>query len=164
MWKVLWQDIATKFNTGELHTFWLLFPALMKIDLLCISLFCGLVYFEWTYTGRYIEVFRSSDSEVRSYKTGRPTPYMRPGGGDGGIMGGGTYGDKYGSGYERSYRGGGGRGRGGGGRGGGFGYGSGGDGGILITHLIYTCLNLVIRTHGHIRMSFNVLTEQATVF
>ena len=83
-------------------------------------------------TGRYIEVFRSSQSEVRPFKGGRPTPYMRPG--DGGYMGGGSFGrggDKYGSGYERSYRGGG-RGRGSG-RGRGYGYeggGGGGDGGI----------------------------------
>ena len=78
---------------------------------------------------RYIEVFRSSHSEVKPFKGGRPTPYSRPGGRGGGYQGYGTYGGggaKYGSGYERSYRGSRGRGVG---RGGGYGYG--GDGGIV---------------------------------
>ena len=85
-------------------------------------------------TNRYIEVFRSSQSEVKPYKGGRPTPYSRPGGRGGGFSGYGTFeggGAKYVSGYERNYRGG--RGRGGG-RGGGYGYG--GDGGIYYMYVI----------------------------
>ena len=86
--------------------------------------------------GRYIEVFRSSLSEVKPFKGGRPTPYSRPGGRGGGpgYQGYGTYGGeggKYGSGYERNYRGGRGMGVG---RGGGYGYG--GEGGIKLCIVI----------------------------
>lgn len=78
-------------------------------------------------------MFRSSHSDVKPFKgLGRPTPYSRPGGRGGGYQGygPGTFavgGAKYGSGYERNYRGGHGRGVG---RGGGYGYG--GEGGINV--------------------------------
>lgn len=67
--------------------------------------------FLYRHTHRYIEVFRSTHAEIRPVRgalpPGRPTPYDRPG-----ARGGyGGYSSKYGSGYERSYRG---RGRGGG--------------------------------------------------
>lgn len=66
---------------------------------------------------RYIEIFRSTHAEIKPVLhrgppgMSRPTPYDRPGGrGNFGNFGGRGFGVKYGSGYERSYRG-----RGGGG-------------------------------------------------
>lgn len=59
-------------------------------------------------SSRYIELFRSTKSEIKPIKSHRPTPYDRPHGGRGGGYGGyGGYGggDRHRSGYERSYRG-----------------------------------------------------------
>ena len=121
---VMYSNVPAQPDSVLIPVMYCLFIAFgfMWVECVCVCILNGC-------PGRYIEVFRSSESEVRPYKSGgRPTPYMRPG--EGGFVGGGTLGgDKYGSGYERSYRG-----RGGGGRGRGVGYGGGGggDGGIFI--------------------------------
>ncbi len=77
----------------------------LSVILLAIVVCCN---WKLLYLCRYIEIFRSTHAEitpVRGAMGARGTPYDRPG--RGGTFGRGYvgFGAKYGTGYERQYRG-----------------------------------------------------------